>query len=181
MRDGAFNSIQIWCSNATQRRRFLSKMLVGSEKVGSPKGRQPSKTVRIADQVGLLVEAISSAGYPPRRGAKGNTPMSGRETLSGGCLCGAVRYEIEHKPKAVCTCHCTDCQRLTGSAFSMAILVPAEMFPLMGLKLGLHMEAPAPDPEHALCRSHFLRSVFDSIECLRSMLQFVQALGVSTV
>jgi hypothetical protein len=50
--------------------------------------------------------------------------VSGNKTITGGCLCGAFRYEIDQVPKAVCACHCTDCQRLTGSAFSMAILVP---------------------------------------------------------
>jgi hypothetical protein len=45
---------------------------------------------------------------------------------SGGCLCGAVRYEITEPPLVTYTCHCTICQRLTGSAFSSAVLVAAE-------------------------------------------------------
>lgn len=45
---------------------------------------------------------------------------------TGGCLCGAFRYGIDRLPKTVCACHCADCQRLTGSAFSMAILIPDE-------------------------------------------------------
>ena len=40
---------------------------------------------------------------------------------SGGCLCRALLYEIPRAPIVVYTCHCTDCQRLTGSAFSMAL------------------------------------------------------------
>jgi hypothetical protein len=43
--------------------------------------------------------------------------------LTGGCLCGALRYEIGEAPLMTYTCHCTDCQRLTSSAFSMAITV----------------------------------------------------------
>ena len=43
--------------------------------------------------------------------------------LTGGCLCGALRYEISEAPTAVYTCHCTDCQQLTSSAFSLAITV----------------------------------------------------------
>ena len=42
---------------------------------------------------------------------------------TGGCLCGAVRYEITQPPLVAYTCHCTVCQRLTGSAFSSAIVV----------------------------------------------------------
>ena len=45
---------------------------------------------------------------------------------TGGCLCGAIRYEITQPPLVTYTCHCTVCQRLTGSAFSSALVVPAE-------------------------------------------------------
>lgn len=50
--------------------------------------------------------------------------------LSGGCLCGALRYEIGEAPLVTYTCHCTDCQRLTSSAFSMAITVRDSSFRL---------------------------------------------------
>jgi hypothetical protein len=43
--------------------------------------------------------------------------------LAGGCLCGKIRYEITEAPTLTYTCHCLDCQRLTSSAFSMAIVV----------------------------------------------------------
>lgn len=38
---------------------------------------------------------------------------------TGGCLCGAVRYEVEWPPRAVVVCHCSDCQKQAGSAFSL--------------------------------------------------------------
>ena len=37
---------------------------------------------------------------------------------TGGCQCGEIRSEITEAPQLVYTCHCTDCQRITGSAFS---------------------------------------------------------------
>jgi hypothetical protein len=43
--------------------------------------------------------------------------------LTGGCLCGAIRYEIIQSPILVYTCHCTDCQHITGSAFAIGALV----------------------------------------------------------
>jgi len=36
----------------------------------------------------------------------------------GGCSCGAVRYTLQREPLIVHACHCTDCQRLTGSAYA---------------------------------------------------------------
>ena len=49
---------------------------------------------------------------------------------TGGCQCGAVRYEISAEPVAAYVCHCTECQRQSGSAFAMAIRVPNEHFRL---------------------------------------------------
>lgn len=37
--------------------------------------------------------------------------------LAGGCLCGAVRYEISDEPLFSGLCHCRDCQRSSASAF----------------------------------------------------------------
>ena len=49
---------------------------------------------------------------------------------TAGCQCGALRYEITEAPQLVYTCHCTECQRLTGSAFTMAMVVGATAFRL---------------------------------------------------
>lgn len=35
--------------------------------------------------------------------------------LSGGCHCGAIRYEVEGEPAYSALCHCTDCRRQTGA------------------------------------------------------------------
>jgi hypothetical protein len=53
---------------------------------------------------------------------------------TGGCLCGKIRYGITEAPQLVYTCHCVDCQRLTSSAFSMAIVVTNVAFRLMGIE-----------------------------------------------
>ena len=47
------------------------------------------------------------------------------DTHDGGCGCGAVRYRITGAPLFVHCCHCTECQRFSGSAF--AINAPVEM------------------------------------------------------
>ena len=39
------------------------------------------------------------------------------EKFTGGCLCGAIRYEADEPPNEVYVCHCRLCQKHTGSAF----------------------------------------------------------------
>jgi hypothetical protein len=46
--------------------------------------------------------------------------------FSGGCSCGAVRYECSAPPFVAYNCHCTACQKLTASAFAFILQVPAE-------------------------------------------------------
>jgi hypothetical protein len=52
--------------------------------------------------------------------------------LTGGCVCGSVRYEITAEPISVYACHCTDCQRITSSAFSIGVVVPAAALRSLG-------------------------------------------------
>ena len=47
---------------------------------------------------------------------------------TGGCACGAIRYVFEGEPLFVHACHCTDCQRLSGTAFGITMLVEARDF-----------------------------------------------------
>ena len=52
----------------------------------------------------------------------------------GGCRCGGLRYELTQAPYMIYTCHCTDCQHFTTSAFSLAMLVDAQAFHLTGVE-----------------------------------------------
>jgi hypothetical protein len=52
--------------------------------------------------------------------------------MTGGCLCGGVRYEGEAEPIFMRACHCKECQRFTGSAFVTAIAVPRESITITG-------------------------------------------------
>lgn len=59
----------------------------------------------------------------------------------GGCRCGQVRLRISAPPLLTMACHCTGCQRMTASAFSLSVAIPTEGFlvtkgePVIG---GLH-------------------------------------------
>ncbi len=46
------------------------------------------------------------------------------QMLSGGCACGAVRYECEADPVFMLNCHCRACQRASGSAYAAILAVP---------------------------------------------------------
>jgi hypothetical protein len=51
--------------------------------------------------------------------------------IDGHCHCGEISFEAEIDPAAVTICHCTDCQRLSGSAFRANVSAPAEHFRLL--------------------------------------------------
>ncbi len=51
--------------------------------------------------------------------------------IDGSCHCGHITYRAEVDPDMVDVCHCTDCQSVTGSAFSWAVHTPEEDFELL--------------------------------------------------
>ena len=54
---------------------------------------------------------------------------AGRE---GGCACGAVRYRLPTEPLFTHCCHCLSCQRQTGSAFVINVLIEADRVEVLG-------------------------------------------------
>jgi hypothetical protein len=51
--------------------------------------------------------------------------------VRGTCHCGEVQYEASVDPERVTICHCTDCQRLTGSAYRVTVRADASGFRLL--------------------------------------------------
>lgn len=51
---------------------------------------------------------------------------------TGGCLCGAVRYEVRGEPLQSGLCHCTTCRKLTGSSFSASANWRPDQFRMTG-------------------------------------------------
>lgn len=48
--------------------------------------------------------------------------------LTGSCACGALKYEVTAQPLQKALCHCRNCQKLTGTAFTTNLLVPSSSF-----------------------------------------------------
>jgi len=46
--------------------------------------------------------------------------------VEGGCSCGALRYRLASEPLFVHCCHCLNCQRQTGSAFVVNLLIETD-------------------------------------------------------
>ena len=55
-----------------------------------------------------------------------NTPMN------GSCQCGAVTYSVSAEPLFTYACHCHSCQKRTGSAFSMGLVIVADTLQVKG-------------------------------------------------
>lgn len=52
--------------------------------------------------------------------------------LTGGCQCGGVRYTVTAEPVRLVACHCKECQRQSGSAFGMSMLVKEDSLKVTG-------------------------------------------------
>ncbi len=69
---------------------------------------------------------------------------------SAACMCGQVKMRITQAPVMAMACHCTGCQKLTSSAYSLTLMLPAAGFaviagePVLG---GLHR----PESPHHFC------------------------------
>ena len=48
---------------------------------------------------------------------------------NGGCRCAQVRFSISAPPLLTMACHCTGCQKMTASAFSLSAAIPANGVP----------------------------------------------------
>ena len=53
------------------------------------------------------------------------------DVREGGCQCGRIRYQVSGAPLAVSICHCRECQRQSGSAFSMSWVMRQSDFKLL--------------------------------------------------
>ena len=50
----------------------------------------------------------------------------------GGCLCGAIKIEVDGEPKMQGQCHCLDCRKATGAAFATIAFFPEDKVKISG-------------------------------------------------
>jgi hypothetical protein len=72
--------------------------------------------------------------------------------MTGGCLCGQVRYSASADPAIVVVCHCKDCQKQSGTAFSIEIGVPKSTMSIKGQVKTFHHTGDSGQPvERIFC------------------------------
>jgi hypothetical protein len=73
--------------------------------------------------------------------------------VSGRCLCGAIRFELTEPPQYAGYCHCTRCQRRTGTASSAQARIDGRTFRLLaGAELVAAWRHPDGGFEKCFCR-----------------------------
>ncbi|MBX3596976.1 MAG: GFA family protein [Rhizobiaceae bacterium] len=60
------------------------------------------------------------------------TRQDSAESLTGGCLCGDVRFIARGTPKRVGICHCLDCRKHHGALFHASAIFPQEAVAVEG-------------------------------------------------
>lgn len=100
--------------------------------------------------------------------------MNALQALSGGCLCGKVRYLAQGRLNAGYACHCLDCQTRSGSAFAMMLPVASQHLTVTGVPRIWEQTLPSGEKastfacDHCLTRVFTRRAAWDGISVLRA-------------
>jgi hypothetical protein len=81
---------------------------------------------------------------------KPNRSAMPQKPLAGGCLCGAVRFEIHPPIRDVVVCHCRQCAKWTGYAVAATAVAP-ENFKLLSGSADLKWFAATSHAERGFC------------------------------
>lgn len=74
-----------------------------------------------------------------------------KQVLGGGCLCGAVQYTVRNEFRYALNCHCSQCRRVTGSAFKPFGGIERDKFSVTNGADVLSING-APDGHDAFCK-----------------------------
>ena len=95
-----------------------------------------------------------------------------RTQSEGGCACGTVRYRLLSEPLFVHCCHCVNCQRQTGSAFVINLLIETERVEIL---------AVAPQPVDVPRDDASVQRIFRCPQCQVAVFSEYSRPGVSFV
>ncbi len=70
------------------------------------------------------------------------------QSLAGSCGCGAIRFEIEGKPKWIAHCHCDNCRRATGAAVSTYVGCEREQVKFLAGEPKIYRSSPGVRRSH---------------------------------
>jgi hypothetical protein len=124
-----------------------------------------------------------AAGVDPIRPATVSAVSAEQPAARGGCLCGAVRFELSEPPTQAGYCHCTRCQRRTGTASSAQARIDGRSFRLTAgedsLAAWRHPDGGFEKCFCARCGSHlFSRNPDDAAQMSIRMAAFDEDPGV---
>src|SRR5260370_42045497 len=71
--------------------------------------------------------------------------------ILGGCLCGKIRYSAEADPVFTAVCHCRNCQKQAGTAYSIIVAVPAPTLSVTGPLTTFNDTGDSGKPVHRKC------------------------------
>jgi hypothetical protein len=77
---------------------------------------------------GHMIERRGGRSRVTRRGEAGTIMRDWKLPRRGRCRCGAVEITVTAPPLITMACHCTGCQRMSASVFSLSVAIPGEGF-----------------------------------------------------
>jgi len=112
--------------------KMLARLRVG-------KSMRRREFIALLGSSAVILPRTTFARAPNKRRLVGLPEYNGNELwedkmveMTGGCLCGQVRYSANEDPVFVGVCHCTHCQRQTGTAFSVLVGIPKSAMSIQG-------------------------------------------------
>jgi len=90
---------------------------------GGALGKRPHDAIEFT--TGLDQEKAREARASVNRHVAAQMNVTVTLPFSGGCACGAIRFECSAAPIGMVNCHCRDCQKASGGSFSPTVIVPA--------------------------------------------------------
>jgi hypothetical protein len=78
-------------------------------------------------------------------------PSDAPVILTGGCLCGAIRYRATGAPTATSLCHCDSCRRATGGPSLAWAIFPEEAVEIVAGTLAIYVSSPGVERGFCAC------------------------------